>query len=55
MPQEEVILLRPQESPAGARAGRPLGHEMFLERLERLVGRILKPQKDGRPKNQENQ
>jgi putative transposase len=33
------------------RTGRPLGDESFLERLEGLVGRVLKPQKGGRPKN----
>lgn len=34
---------------AHGRTGRPLGSETFLERLESLVGRILKPQKGGRP------
>ena len=34
------------------RTGRPLGDETFLERLEGLVGRVLKPQKGGRPRNQ---
>jgi len=33
------------------RTGRPLGDESFLDRLETRVGRILKPQKGGRPKN----
>ena len=37
------------------RTGRPLGDEAFLERLEGLVGRVLKPQKGGRPRNQRNQ
>ncbi len=37
------------------RTGRPLGDESFLERLEGLVGRILKPQKGGRPRKQQNQ
>jgi hypothetical protein len=36
------------------RTGRPLGDEAFLERLEGLVGRVLKPQKGGRPKKQRN-
>ena len=30
------------------RTGRPLGDETFLDRLETLVGRQLKPQKPGR-------
>ena len=34
------------------RTGRPLGDETFLERLQGLVGRILKPRKGGRPRNQ---
>ena len=34
------------------RTGRPLGDERFLERLEGLVGRALKPQKGGRPRKQ---
>jgi len=38
-----------------ARTGRPLGDETFVERLERLVGRVLKPQKGGRPRRRENQ
>jgi putative transposase len=36
------------------RTGRPLGDETFLDRLEGLVGRVLKPQKGGRPKKQKN-
>ena len=31
------------------RTGRPLGSATFLERLEAIVGRVLKPQKGGRP------
>ena len=31
------------------RTGRPLGNAMFLERLEAIVGRVLTPQKGGRP------
>jgi hypothetical protein len=54
MPQGEVILLLSQELPAGGRGGRPLGDETFWERLEGFVGRVPKPQKGGRPKNQEN-
>jgi putative transposase len=29
--------------------GRPLGNAMFVDRLERVVGRILRPRKAGRP------
>ena len=36
------------------RTGRPLGNEAFLERLECLLGRKLKPQKGGRPRKQRN-
>jgi putative transposase len=36
------------------RTGRPLGNESFVERLEALVGRVLKLQKGGRPRKQEN-
>ena len=31
------------------RTGRPLGSASFLERLESMVGRVLRPQKGGRP------
>jgi putative transposase len=31
------------------RTGRPLGDEAFLDRLEQMAGRILRPQKGGRP------
>ena len=45
--EEELIELRGHVS-----TGRPLGDETFLDRLESLVGRVLKPQKGGRPKKQ---
>lgn len=32
------------------RTGRPLGNATFLERLEAMVGRVLTPQKGGRPR-----
>ena len=32
------------------RVGRPLGQEWFIEKLEKMTGRILKPQKAGRKK-----
>jgi putative transposase len=32
-----------------ARTGCPLGNATFVDRLERAVGRILRPQKSGRP------
>ena len=30
-----------------SRTGRPFGNETFLERLEAMLGRVLKPQKRG--------
>jgi putative transposase len=33
-----------------SRTGRPLGSTTFLERLEAMVGRVLTPQKGGRPR-----
>lgn len=33
-----------------ARLGRPLGQEGFIENLEKMTGRILRPQKPGRKK-----
>ena len=33
------------------RTGRPLGGETFVKRLERKLGKILVPQKAGRPKS----
>ena len=32
------------------RVGRPLGQEGFIEKPEKMTGRILKPQKAGRKK-----
>jgi putative transposase len=49
LPEEELKALR-----GHGRTGRPLGDETFLERLEGLVGRVLKLQKGGRPRNQRN-
>jgi len=49
-PEGEVQELRKH-----GRAGRPLGDEAFLDRLEGLVERVLKPKKAGRPKKTENQ
>jgi len=34
------------------RTGRPLGDEAFLERLENIAGRLLRPQKPGRKREQ---
>ena len=45
--EEELVKLR-----GHGRTGRPLGDETFLGRLENLVGRVLRPQKGGRPRNQ---
>ncbi len=42
--EEELRDLR-----AHARTGRPLGNPTFLEKLEATVGRVLRPQKGGRP------
>jgi len=33
-----------------SRVGRPLGKKEFVEKLENLTGRILKPQRPGRKK-----
>jgi hypothetical protein len=44
MPEEELRDLREH-----ARTGYPLGSAAFVERLERMVGRILRPGKPGRP------
>jgi REP-associated tyrosine transposase len=41
-PEEELRDLREH-----GRTGRPLGSPTFLDRLERLAGRVLKPQKPG--------
>ncbi len=49
-PQGELEELRKH-----VRTGRPLGDEAFLDRLEGLVERVLKPKKAGRPKKTENQ
>lgn len=34
--------------------GRPLGDEIFMERLEEMVGRILRRQKPGRKKKRDD-
>jgi putative transposase len=50
LPEEELRRLR-----AHGRTGRPLGEATFVERLERIVGRTLKPQKRGpKPKPRMN-
>ena len=49
LPEEQLKELR-----GHGRSGRPLGDGAFLERLEALVGRVLRPQKGGRPKKREN-
>ena len=45
LPEEQLRELRQH-----ARTGRPLGSAAFLDRLENMVGRILRPQKGGRPR-----
>ena len=42
--EEELRALREH-----GRTGRPLGTSSFLDRLEEMVGRVLRPQKGGRP------
>jgi putative transposase len=44
IPEEQLRDLREH-----ARTGYPLGNATFLERLERIVGRRLRPGKPGRP------
>ena len=44
LPEEELCELCEH-----GRTGRPLGSNSFLDRLEVMVGRILRPQKGGRP------
>ena len=34
----------------GTRTGRPVGSDRFIGRLERLLGRVLRPRKGGRPR-----
>ena len=50
-PDEETVRrLRRHEG-----TGRPLGGERFLQRLEKIVGRLLRPRRPGRnKKNREN-
>ena len=43
--EQDVMLFKKH-----ARVGRPLGQERFTEKLEKMTGRILKPQKPGRNK-----
>ena len=44
LPEEELRELREH-----GRTGRPLGNASFLDRLEGMAGRVLRPQKGGRP------
>jgi putative transposase len=49
--EEEIREMRRHE-----RTGRPLGSESFVEDLETMLGRILKPKKAGRrPKSEKEQ
>ena len=43
--EEDYNALRKHE-----RTGRPLGSERFVGQLDEKLGRVLKPQKGGRPK-----
>jgi putative transposase len=36
---------------SSTRTGRPLGSEAFVEMVERMIGRIVRPKKAGRPRN----
>ena len=47
LPGEEYEELRRHE-----RTGRPLGNAKFREMLEKRLGKIVTPQKGGRPKKQ---
>jgi putative transposase len=47
--EEEFNALRKHE-----RTGRPLGNKRFIGQLEEKLGKVLKPQKGGRPKKQKN-
>jgi putative transposase len=47
-PQEQERLRRHE------RTGRPLGSERFIKKLEKALGRALRPQKGGRPRQQKN-
>jgi len=49
LPEEQLNELR-----GHGRTGRPLGDGAFFERLEALVGRVLRPQKGGRPRKRKN-
>jgi putative transposase len=49
-PEEELRNLRRH-----GRTGRPLGDDKFVEKLEEMLGRVLKPKKRGpKPKGQRN-
>jgi REP-associated tyrosine transposase len=43
--EQEQALLRRHES-----TGRPLGSKRFIRKLEKILGRVLRPQKGGRPR-----
>jgi putative transposase len=47
-PQEQERLRRHE------RTGRPLGSERFIKKLEKTLGRVLRPQKGGRPRKKKN-
>ncbi len=46
--EAELVVLQRHE-----RTGRPLGNNGFVDRLEKRLGRILRPQKPG-PRNKQN-
>ena len=47
-PQEQERLRRHEQT------GRPLGSERFIKKLEKTLGRVLRPQKGGRPRKKRN-
>jgi len=48
--EEEHEAIRKHEN-----TGRPLGSEKFVTKLEKLLGRVLHPQKGGRPRKAEKE
>jgi putative transposase len=47
--EEELKILKRHEH-----TGRPLGRDSFVARLEKILGRVLRPQKPGPKKNTAN-
>ena len=47
-PEEQERLRRHE------RTGRPFGSERFIRKMQRAVGRVLRPQKGGHPRRKKN-